>query len=231
MPRRLLERCRKQAEPRSAGRGLRTAVIEWWPPRWPRASARALATARDPKAYIADEANAEVRICAGTRLPRLGPSRRDGRRSRRSSPSRGLADTRARGRDRLPRLLRAGAHRGALAQGDLLPSRAARATWPGSSRRASSATASTRSASTRTPSPGEPIALREGHPLLQRAAAPRAGAQRQDRPLLDRRLPGPAAATSALAKVLADDDPDGRRRGHRASPVCAAAAAPASRPA
>ena len=162
------------------------------------------------------------------RLPRLGPrgpaqGRREG--ARRARPHRQGGGR----RDRLPRLLRAGPHHGAPPAGPLLPAAQAQG------RRRDHRDQRGRRRRRRAPAlqatrrPASPCA-RRGHPLLRPADAHRAQPQRQDRPLLPGRLPGP--------RRLHGPGQGARRRRSRAPSstrssraACAAAAAPASPPA
>ncbi len=169
-----------------------------------------------------------MRICAGTachasgrpavdcRLPR--PARRAG--ARRQG---------ARRRDRLPRLLRAGAHRRRQPQG--CSTRGCGQRRRRHHRRQHRRRRHLREAplqGSRAPASRCPTSATS--PSTPVSAALVLGAERQDRPVLDRRLPAQGGYRGP-GQVLAADDPDGRHRHGARLPACAAAAAPASRPA
>ncbi len=140
------------------------------------------------------------------RLPRLGPSGRHRglpRRARRAGPDRDGA----RRRDRLPRLLRAGSDRRRAARRVVLPARPCRTTSPTSSRRASSTTAIDEKLLYKDPETGEPIAHETDIPFYsgQRRLVLALNGKVDPYSIDDYLAHG---GYTALAKVLADDDPE-----------------------
>ena len=183
-----------------------------------------------PRAWSPTRARLEVRICAGTACHASGRvAVREA--FKEELAARGLADEVRRRRDRLPRLLRAGADRRHPAQGHLLPARQARRTWPRSSRRASQGDGCwSRSCSTATRRPASRSPYEKDIPFYKEQRRLVLAHERQDRPLLDRRLPRRAAATRPSPRCSPTTIPRTSSTSSSAR-ACAAAAAPASRPA
>ena len=149
----------------------------------------ALKAAADKNAYLADDAKAEIRICAGTACHASG--RVALREAVDGVPAEARPHRQGEGRrDRLSRLLRAGPHHRPAAERPLL----SQAQGHGHRRdhrdqrrrrRRGRAPALQASADRRAPGP------REGHPLLRAAEAHSPQPQRQDRPVLAGRLSRP----------------------------------------
>ena len=166
-----------------------------------------LAKARDPTAYVAGEAKAEVRVCDGSACHASGCSAVSAA-FRKELASRGLVDS--------VRLVETGCH-GFCEQGPIV------VLWPEGilyPRVRPDDVARIVEASVvndgvyarrlyRDPTTKQPIACARRHPLLQPAAAPGAGAQRQDRPPLDRRLHRPTAATGRWPRRSTTTTPSG----------------------
>ena len=151
---------------------------------------KALKAAADASAYLAADTKTEIRICAGTAC------HASGRVALRKAVEKTLAE---RGLTDKVAVVETGCH-GFCEEGPIVVRAARRAsstrassprTSPRSSRPAWSATASSSASSTRTRQTGEALALEQDIPFYSLQERIVLAPQRQDRPVLDRRLPGP----------------------------------------